>query len=105
MFARVARWEGADPQALREMVDGMRKDAEAGGRPPGDVPAVGGTVLVDADRGTSMAIMLFETEEDRRKAHEVLDAMTPPRDTGGRRVSVEMFDVGLDVRLSDRSPA
>ncbi len=83
----------------------MRKDAAAGGGPPGDVPAVGGTVLVDYERGTSMAIMFFETEEDRQRAHEVLDAMNPPRETGGRRVSVEMFEVGLDLRLPDRSSA
>ena len=105
MYARVARWEGADPQALREMVAEMRKEAAAGGGPPGDVPAVGGTVLVDADHGTSMAIMLFETEADRRQADEILNDMNPPRETGGRRVSVEMFEVGLDIRLSDRATA
>jgi hypothetical protein len=86
MYARVARWEGADPQIMREMVEDMRKDAAAGGRPPGDVPAVGGTVLFDADRGTSMAILLFESQEDMRKSDEILNAINPPRETGGPRV-------------------
>ena len=103
MYARVARWEGQDPQAVREMVEDVRRQAASG--PPEGVPAVGGTLLVDADKGTSMAIMLFETEDDLRKGHEVLDAMTPPRDTGGRRVSVEMFEVGLDVRLPQGASA
>ncbi len=103
MYARVARWEGQDPGAVREMVEDLRKQSASG--PPQGVPAVGATILVDPDQGTSMAIMLFETEDDLRKGHEVMDAMTPPRDTGGRRVSVEMFEVGMDVRLADRAPA
>jgi hypothetical protein len=50
-----------------------------------------------------MAIMLFESEQQMRRAHEVLDAQPSPRDTGGRRVSVGMFEVAVDVRPSQAS--
>ena len=62
-------------------------------------------MLVDYDKGTSMAIMLFETEEDLRRGHEVMNAMTPGCDTGGRRVSVDLFEVAMDVRRPQREPA
>ena len=45
--------------------------------------------------------MLLESKEETRRAHERLDGQTSPRDTGGRRVSVEMFEVALDVCASE----
>ena len=104
MYARVARWEGQDPQLLRQAAEAIRRQAEAGERPP-QVPVVGGTMLVDYDNGTSMAIMLFQTEEDLRQGHEAMNAMRPDLDTGGRRVSVDLFEVAVDVRPSQREPA
>lgn len=98
VYARVARREGSDPQAIRDMAEDMKKQAAAGA--PERVPAIGGTLLIDAENGKSMAIMLFESEEEMRRAHEVLDGQTSPRDTGGKRVSLEMFEVALDVRAS-----
>ena len=104
MYARVARWEGQDPELLRQAAEAIRRQAEAGERPQ-QVPVVGGTMLVDYDKGTSVAIMLFETEDDLRQSHEVLNAMTPDFDTGGRRVSVDLFEVAMDVRPSQGAPA
>ena len=101
VYARVARWEGSDPQAVRDMAEDVKKQAAAGA--PEGVSAIGGTLLIDAENGKSMAIMLFDSEEEMRRAHEVLDARTSPRDTGGQRVSVEMFEVALDVRASEAS--
>ena len=101
MYARVARWEGSDPPAVRDMAEDVKKQAAAVA--PEGVPAIGGTLLIDAENGNSMAIMLFESEEQMRRAHELLDAQPSPRDTGGRRVSVEMFEVAVDVRPSSAS--
>lgn len=42
---------------------------------------------------------LFDTEEDRRAGDEVLNSMSPPNEGLGRRPSVEMYEVGLDVRI------
>jgi hypothetical protein len=98
MYARVARWEGADGGAMRRMSEEMASRAESG--PPEAVPAKGFLLLVDPDGGRSLAISLFDTEEDLRKGDETLNAMTPPHDEDvGTRTSVEKFEVGVDVRI------
>ena len=95
MYARVARWEGAQADALRRTAEEIGSQS---GPPPG-VPAKGLTLLIDPDSGHSLAIALFETEEDLRKGDEALNAMNPDSDDAGRRVSVETYEVGVDVRL------
>jgi hypothetical protein len=45
-----------------------------------------------------MAILLFDTEDDMREGHQVQEAAIPQHDAGGRRVSVEMFEVAVDIR-------
>ena len=59
---------------------------------------MGGSLLIDVAKGTSMAILHFKTEDDMRKGHEVQEAAIPQHEVGGRRVSVEMFEVAVDVR-------
>lgn len=97
MYARVAKWEGSDGTLLRRAADEIKADAPAG--PPPGVPAKGFLMLIDPDNGRSLAISLYETEEDLRKGDEALNAMTPRVDDGGKRVSVEMYEVGVDVRM------
>lgn len=63
------------------------------------MPAKGFTLLIDPDTGRSLAIALFETEDDLRKGDETLNSMTPPNDDTGRRTSVERYEVAVDVRL------
>jgi hypothetical protein len=96
MYARVARWEGQEADALRSIA--KRISEESG--PPEGVPAKGFTMLLDPEEGRSLAIALFETEDDMRKGDETLNGMNPPGSTGeGQRVSVEMYEVGVDIRL------
>jgi hypothetical protein len=71
--------------------------------PPEGVPAKGFLMLVDPEGGRSLAISLFETEEDRRKGDETLNDMTPGRSDTGTRTSVEMYEVGVDVRAPELS--
>lgn len=97
MYARVAKWEGGDAEALRE--SGKEIAARADDGPPPGVPAKGFLMLIDPDGGTSMAIALFETEEDLRKGDETLNSMSPDRDDVGRRMSVETYEVAVDVRI------
>lgn len=97
MYARVARWEGAEAEALRASAREMQGQAESG--PPEGVPAKGFTLLIDPDSGRSLAIGLFETEEDLRKGDEALNAMNPSDDATGKRTSVEMYEVPIDLRL------
>ena len=94
MYARVATWEGGDPEAIRKVAEEINTED---GPPPG-VPAVGFTMLLDG-KGGSIAIALFASEEDRAKGDEALNAMNPPSgENAGRRTSVEFYDVPVDVR-------
>lgn len=98
MYARVASWEGADADALRRSTAEMSSRAAEG--PPEGVPATGFTMLIDPESGRSIAISLFETEEDLRKGDETLNAMTPSTAGVGQRVSVQTYEVGIDIRLA-----
>jgi hypothetical protein len=95
MYARVARWEGGDADAIRATAERMSQETG----PPDGVPSNGFTLLIDPDGGQSLAIGLFETEEDLRKGDETLNAMNPDDDGTGKRVSVEKYEVAMDVRL------
>ena len=98
MYARVARWEGAEGQALRRTAEEMNARSSSG--PPPGVPATGFLMLIDPDGGRSLAIALFETEEDLRKGDEALNAMNPESgDDSGKRTSVEKYEVAVDVRV------
>jgi hypothetical protein len=97
MYARVAKWEGGEGDALRR--SGEEINAEAGSGPPPGVPAKGFTMLIDPETGRSMAIALFETEEDLRKGDETLNSMSPSADDVGHRTGVETYEVAVDIRL------
>ena len=97
MYARVAKWEGADGSALSKSGETMNERAASG--PPEGVPAKGFLMLIDPDGGKSVAISLFETEEDLRAGDAVLNDMSPPDDGFGGRTSVESYEVAVDVRL------
>jgi hypothetical protein len=96
MYARVARWEGADGDAMRRAAAQINSEASSG--PPEGVPAAGFLMLIDPDNGRGLGVSLFDTEEDLRKGDETLSAMSPPDDALGRRTSVEMYEVAVDVR-------
>jgi len=96
MYARVARWEGAEADAMRSTAEQINSDSTSG--PPEGVPAKGFLLLIDPDNGRSLAVSLFETEDDLRQGDETLNAMNPPGDGMGRRASVENYEVALDVR-------
>jgi hypothetical protein len=99
MFARVVTWEGADPAVLDATVAGIRDQVEAaGGKPPEGVPATGMLMLTDREQGKTVMIALFASEADRREGDATLNAMSPPIQDGmGRRVSVEMLDVAVQM--------
>jgi hypothetical protein len=97
MYARVARWEGAAPEEVRASAQGINAEAATG--PPEGLPAKGLLLLIDPDGGRSLAISLFETEEDMAKGDETLNAMSPPGDGMGQRTSVEMYEVAADLRM------
>ena len=96
MYARVARFEGGEADALRAAAGDVNARADEG--PPPGVPATGFTMLIDPEAGRSMSIALFETEEDLRTGDEALRRMNLSSDRVGERVSVETYEVGVDIR-------
>jgi len=97
MYARVAVFEGATGDALQRSADEIQSQADKG--PPEGVPATGFTMLIDPESGRSLSISLFETEDDLRKGDETLNQMNPSSDDVGKRVAVETYEVGVDLRL------
>ena len=51
MYARVARWEGAEADQIRATAQGINADAAGG--PPEGLPAKGLMLLIDPDGGRS----------------------------------------------------
>jgi hypothetical protein len=96
MYARVVRWEDGEADAIRKSAEEI--NSRAGSGPPEGVPSTGFTLLIDPDSGRTLAIGLFETEEDYAKGDETLGAMDPPGGSLGKRASVEKWQVALDVR-------
>jgi hypothetical protein len=98
MYARVARFEGGEAEALRRVAKEVNDMAASEGPPPG-VPAVGYLMLIDPDSGRSLGIGLFETEEDLRKGDAALNDMSPSGPDVGKRSTVEIYEVGADLRM------
>jgi hypothetical protein len=97
MYARVVRWEGAEAEALKRSASEIRSQAESEEGPPEGVPAKGLLILNDVENGRSLAITLFETEDDYREGDETLNSMSPPDEGFGRRVSVEKYEVAVQL--------
>jgi hypothetical protein len=98
MHARVATFEGGDPDQMRKAISEIAQQSESG--PPEGVPASGFLMLHRADEGSAVAIMLFETEADLQQGDSTLNSMEPPVPGAmGRRTSVEMYEVGVKVDL------
>jgi hypothetical protein len=95
MHARVATFEGGDPDQVKEMVAEIKSRSESG--PPEGVPAVG-FLLLHNDDGKVLSIGLFETEEDLETGDATLNSMDPPVEGGmGQRGPVEKYEVGVKV--------
>jgi hypothetical protein len=98
MHARVATFEGGDPEQVRRMLEEIDRQAASG--PPEGVPAVGLLVLHRPNDGKVLAITLFDTEEDLQQGDATLNSMDPPDPGGmGRRASVEIFEVATKLDL------
>jgi hypothetical protein len=54
-------------------------------------------LLSDAANGRTIAIALFETEDDYRQGDETLNSMSPPGGGMGQRVGVDQYKVEAHV--------
>ena len=108
MYARVARFEGAEPDRLEAQVAEIKQQlASVKAGLPDDAPAearvLGETIarfvsLVDRKNGTLVGITFCETEDEMRRADETLNQLTPTHGSG-RRTSAEIYEVAIDEQL------
>ncbi len=96
MYARVARFTGADQESMEKNIAGIRERSASG--PPEGVPGKAFTLLADKANGTVVAIGFFETEEDMRKGDETLNEMSPPEGSMGSRASVDLCEVEIQIQ-------
>jgi hypothetical protein len=92
-IARVVTFDGVS----KDRIDAMRREMSEGDRPD-DIPATEVIVLHDPDNDKSIAIVLFENEDDYQRGDAALNAM-PATDTPGQRTSVTKYDVA--IRMAD----
>ncbi len=92
-LARVVTFEGVSKDRMEEMDREMRD-----GQPPEGFPPAELVVLHDPEAETSLAIVIFETEDDYKRGDEILNAM-PAGDTPGQRTSVTKYNVA--TRMSN----
>jgi hypothetical protein len=85
--ARVVAFDGVTAQRIEE----LRRDMSEDERPEG-MPSTEALVLHDPESEKSLVVLIFETEDDYARAHEILDAM-PASDTPGTRTSVQKYNV------------
>ncbi len=86
-IARVVSFDGVSSDRMAE----MRSQIE-GGDPPEGMPSGELLILHDPDAEKSLAIVIFDNEDDYRKGDEILGAM-PASDTPGNRTSVTKYNV------------
>jgi hypothetical protein len=90
-YARVATFE-FDEAALEALLGRIRSE----GMPEG-VPAKRVTILADRAAGKVIVAVRFDSEEDLQKGSAALEALSPPDVGSRRRVSVDAYEVVLDL--------
>ena len=112
MYARLVRFEGADPDTLQREIDGMREQIERGPMeedPSGqmsrdDLAMLQDAIkrvllLADSDKGSSAMVVFSDTEDEIRKIDELFNRMSPG-DGGGKRQSADIYEVEIDKTFS-----
>ena len=102
MWVRIARFENTEgnwDERIEEVGRRMRGESEGG--PPPEMRALvkRAMMLVDRENGRGAGFQFAETEEDLRKIDEAMNRMSPPTG-GGKRSSVEMYEIAVDVQPS-----
>jgi hypothetical protein len=86
-LARVVSFENVN----RENLDRIKESVESG-EPPEGMPPAEFLLLHDAAGDTSLAIVIVESEDDYRRADEILGGM-PASETAGHRTAVTRYEV------------
>lgn len=119
MYARLARFEGSDPAALEKELDDMREQIKrgmtdeamqemneqmGGGLDSAQMDAMRKIrrtlVLADVEKGSSAMVIFCDTEDEIRAIDALFDQMSPPTDGGGKRQSVDLYEVAIDEEMA-----
>jgi hypothetical protein len=96
MLARVTTFEGGTADGIRAAAEQLKSDIPQG--PPPGIRSNGLTMLIAPEQGRVLFIGMFANEDDLKASEAALEDMTPPEGTGNRS-SVEIYEVGADVRM------
>ena len=88
-LARVVSFEGV----TSDRIASLKNEIESG-NPPEGMPPAELMILHDPEGERSLAIVVFDNEDDYRKGDEILSAMPGP-DTPGQRTAVSKYDVAV----------
>ena len=88
-LARVVTFEGVGQDRIAE----LRSNIEGGQQPEG-MNASEIMLLHDPDGERSLAILMFDNEEDYRVGDAILSGM-PSDETPGKRTSVQKYEVAI----------
>jgi hypothetical protein len=102
MYVRIARFEGGNASEVGEVVKQTRAELQEAREGRADSRGKGVRrvlVVFDRDGGKGAGLTFCESEEEMRQADEMLNEMSPPPGSSGRRVSVDIYEVMLDENL------
>ena len=102
MYARVASFEQRDPSLTDQLIQRAREQG------PASVPDAKGFLgLVDRERGTSLSITFFDSEEAIRDSAQAFEDMARqfPEEMRGRRKSVDAYEVTIFEGDPERAKA
>jgi heme-degrading monooxygenase HmoA len=102
MYARVASFEGRDASLTDELIQRARDQG------PSSVPDAKGFLgLFDRERGTSLGITFFDSEEAIRNSEQAFEDMAQhfPPEMRGRRTSVDVYEVVIFEGDAERAKA
>ena len=94
MYVRVVRFTDVSVERVQALL--AQIDAAEG--PPPGVPVRGLQMLFDETQATAVVLQLFDSAEDMHAGAEAFAAMDP-QETPGIRVSVDMCESKLELRV------
>jgi hypothetical protein len=114
MYARLVRFEGAEPSVLERELEQMRAQIQSGMSGEADDQSGGPNqeqmetmrklikrvlVLADRDQGSSAMVVFTDTEGEIRQLDAMFNQMSPG-EGGGQRQSVDIYEVAIDEQSS-----
>jgi hypothetical protein len=93
MYARVVRFTDVDTA----QIDRIKSQVEDND-PPEGMPPTTLRIVVDESQGTAAVTQFYDSEEDMKKADEIMNAMDSS-DTPGTRASVDMGEVVIEAKI------